>query len=47
MPAALSGSKRRAPAASDVTANQYPYTRASNDLDSCLPLWVREAPTTR
>src|SRR3954466_9248488 len=26
----------------DVTANQYPYTRASNDLDSCLPLWARE-----
>jgi dihydroorotase/N-acyl-D-amino-acid deacylase len=26
----------------DITANQYPYTRASNDLDSCLPLWVRE-----
>ena len=26
----------------DVTANQYPYTRASNGLDSCLPLWVRE-----
>jgi N-acyl-D-amino-acid deacylase len=26
----------------DVTANQYPYTRASNDLDSCLPVWVRE-----
>lgn len=26
----------------DVSANQYPYTRASNDLDSCLPLWVRE-----
>jgi N-acyl-D-amino-acid deacylase len=26
----------------DVTANQYPYTRASNDLASCLPLWVRE-----
>lgn len=26
----------------DVTANQYPYTRASNDLDACLPLWVRE-----
>ena len=22
----------------DVTANQYPYTRASNDLDACLPL---------
>ena len=26
----------------DVTANQYPYDRASNDLDACLPLWVRE-----
>jgi len=26
----------------DITANQYPYTRASNDLDSCLPTWVRE-----
>ena len=29
----------------DVTANQYPYTRASNDLASCLPLWVREGNT--
>jgi dihydroorotase/N-acyl-D-amino-acid deacylase len=29
----------------DVTANQYPYTRASNDLDSCLPVWVREGTT--
>jgi dihydroorotase/N-acyl-D-amino-acid deacylase len=26
----------------DVTANQYPYVRASNGLDSCLPLWARE-----
>ncbi len=26
----------------DVSANQYPYTRASNGLDSCLPLWARE-----
>jgi dihydroorotase/N-acyl-D-amino-acid deacylase len=25
-----------------VSANVYPYNRASNDLDSCLPLWVRE-----
>src|SRR5262245_46596008 len=24
----------------DVTANQYPYDRASNGLDACLPLWV-------
>jgi N-acyl-D-amino-acid deacylase len=26
----------------DVTANVYPYTRASNGLVACLPLWVRE-----
>ena len=26
----------------DVTANQYPYDRASNNLDACLPIWVRE-----
>jgi dihydroorotase/N-acyl-D-amino-acid deacylase len=26
----------------DVTANQYPYNRASNGLDACLPLWARE-----
>jgi dihydroorotase/N-acyl-D-amino-acid deacylase len=26
----------------DVSANQYPYDRASNNLDACLPLWVRE-----
>ena len=26
----------------DVTADQYPYTRASNGLDSCLPIWARE-----
>src|SRR5215813_54139 len=26
----------------DITANQYPYDRASNGLDACLPLWVRE-----
>jgi N-acyl-D-amino-acid deacylase len=29
----------------DVTANQYPYNRASNGLDACLPLWVREGGT--
>jgi N-acyl-D-amino-acid deacylase len=29
----------------DVTADQYPYTRASNGLDACLPLWVREGGT--
>jgi dihydroorotase/N-acyl-D-amino-acid deacylase len=26
----------------DVSANQYPYARASNRLHACLPLWVRE-----
>ena len=26
----------------DITANEYPFMRASNGLDSCLPLWVRE-----
>jgi dihydroorotase/N-acyl-D-amino-acid deacylase len=26
----------------DITANAYPYARASNGLDACLPVWVRE-----
>jgi dihydroorotase/N-acyl-D-amino-acid deacylase len=26
----------------DITANLYPYDRAANNLDACLPLWVRE-----
>jgi dihydroorotase/N-acyl-D-amino-acid deacylase len=25
-----------------ISANVYPYNRASNGLDACLPLWVRE-----
>ncbi len=29
----------------DVSANQYPYIRASNGLDACLPVWVREGST--
>ncbi len=29
----------------DVTANQYPYIRASNGLHACLPVWVREGRT--
>ncbi len=28
-----------------VTANIYPYDRASNGLDACLPVWVREGGT--
>ncbi len=31
----------------DVSANQYPYDRASNNLDACLPLWVREGGTDK
>lgn len=26
----------------DVSANQYPYDAASNGVEACLPLWVRE-----
>ena len=26
----------------DVTADIYPYTRSSNGLDACLPIWARE-----
>jgi dihydroorotase/N-acyl-D-amino-acid deacylase len=29
-----------------VSANIYPYDRASNGLDACLPVWVREGGTT-
>jgi dihydroorotase/N-acyl-D-amino-acid deacylase len=28
-----------------ISANVYPYSRASNGLDACLPLWVREGGT--
>ena len=28
-----------------VTANVYPYNRASNGLDACLPVWAREGGT--
>ena len=28
-----------------VSANIYPYNRASNGLDACLPLWAREGGT--
>lgn len=31
----------------DVAANVYPYDRASNGLDACLPLWVREGGTDK
>ena len=31
----------------DITADQYPYTRASNGLDACLPLWARTGGTDK
>src|SRR5207244_8874667 len=42
MPAVLKRIEAARARGLDVTANQYPYTRASNGLDSCLPLWARE-----
>ncbi|MFN8061306.1 MAG: hypothetical protein U0Q12_19250, partial [Vicinamibacterales bacterium] len=30
-----------------VSANIYPYNRASNDLDACLPVWAREGGTEK
>ena len=45
MPEVLKRFEAARTAGLDVTANQYPYTRASNGLDACLPLWVREGGT--
>ena len=45
MPQVLKRFEAARAAGLDVTANQYPYTRASNGLDACLPLWVREGGT--
>jgi dihydroorotase/N-acyl-D-amino-acid deacylase len=45
MPAVLKRIEEARRRGLDITANQYPYTRASNDLDSCLPTWVREGTT--
>jgi len=42
MPAALARIEAARAEGLDVTANVYPYTRASNNLDACLPLWARE-----
>ena len=42
MPAVLARIEAARARGLDVTANIYPYTRASNSLDACLPLWVRE-----
>ena len=42
MPAVLRRIEEARARGLDVTADIYPYTRASNGLDACLPLWVRE-----
>jgi N-acyl-D-amino-acid deacylase len=42
MPEVLSRIEHARARGLDVTANTYPYSRASNSLHSCLPLWVRE-----
>ena len=42
MPAVLKRIEEARAAGVDVSANQYPYARASNGLDACLPPWVRE-----
>jgi N-acyl-D-amino-acid deacylase len=42
MPEVLGRIEAARAAGLDVTANIYPYDRASNGLDACLPLWVRE-----
>ena len=31
----------------DITADAYPYTRAGNGLDACLPIWAREGGTDK
>jgi N-acyl-D-amino-acid deacylase len=47
MPAVLSRIRAARDRGLDVTADVYPYTRASNGLDACLPLWAREGGTDR
>ena len=42
MPAVLKRFEEARARGLDVTANMYPYDRASNGLDACLPLWARE-----
>ena len=42
MPAVLKRFEAARAEGLDVTANMYPYDRASNGLDACLPIWVRE-----
>jgi dihydroorotase/N-acyl-D-amino-acid deacylase len=47
MPAVLEKFETARAQGLDVSANLYPYDRASNGLDACLPLWVREGGTDK
>ena len=47
MPEVLSRIRAARARGLDITADQYPYTRASNALDACLPLWAREGGTDK
>ncbi len=42
MPAVLARFDQARADGLDVTFDMYPYDRASNGLDACLPLWVRD-----
>ena len=42
MPQVLRAIERAREQGIDVSANAYPYDRASNGLDACLPPWIRE-----
>jgi dihydroorotase/N-acyl-D-amino-acid deacylase len=42
MPAVLRRIEQARADGLDVSANQYPYNRAANGLDACLPPWIRE-----
>lgn len=42
MPAMLRKIEEARASGIDVAANNYPWSRASNGLDACLPPWVRE-----
>jgi N-acyl-D-amino-acid deacylase len=42
MPAVLERFEKARAEGLDVSANQYPYAAASNGIEACLPVWVRE-----
>ena len=42
MPAVLDRIQKARAEGLDITADMYPYDRALNGLDACLPIWVRD-----